>query len=208
VDAARPAPSSSPFEGAPVSPSVFVTVSIPLDLALAAFFLLRWARQPRCRLHCAGHGLMALSMAVMASPWGSSVPPAAGVGVFSAAALWSGRLLASRRGRGGHAAVQVCVGSAVMAAMYLRHLTAGSGTTAVAHHHAIGSASATPTVAVVVALACAGVLAYQVGRSVTLLAVGSGGVPASIPAPVPGPELVGGALMGSAMVAMLLTGLA
>ena len=186
-----------------MSTSAWVTASAALDVVLALFFLLRWARRPRCGRDCAVHGLMALAMAVMASPWGPLVPPAAGVGVFAAAALWGGRHVLASRGRGDHGPLQICTSSAVMAAMYLLALL-GPDT---GHEHGSGPAGAVAVWPITVALVCAGALAFQVGRSLTLLAVGPGVARIPGTAMMPTPELAGGALMSCSMIVMLVTGL-
>jgi hypothetical protein len=188
-----------------MSPSWWVVVSTTVSGALAVFFLLRWAHRPRCRWLCAGHGLMAVAMAVMSSPWGTLVPASVGAGVFTATALGSGLHAMGRWRRGAGGEAQFCVGSAVMVFMYVSQLL---GPASSGHHHGAEGAGAVEVVPLTIALVLAGCLVFHVGRSLTVLAVRPGAVLAQRLSAASAPELAAGAAMGCLMVPMLLIGVA
>jgi hypothetical protein len=188
-----------------MNPSWWVVMSTTVSGALALFFLLRSARRPRCRWLCAGHGLMAVAMAVMSSPWGALVPAAVGAGVFTATALGSGLHAMGRWRRGAGGEVQFCVGSAVMAFMYLSQLL---GPAPSGHHHGAGAAGAVEVVPLTIALVFAGCLVFHAGRSLTVLAVRPGAVLAQRVSAAPPPELAAGAVMSGLMASMLVIGVA
>jgi hypothetical protein len=184
-----------------MSPSWWGVLSASASAALALFFLLQWARRPRCRALCAAHGVMALAMAVMSSPWAFLVPPAMGASVFAVAVLWSGWCALARWGRGADEEAQFCVGSAVMAFMYVSQLLGG-------HHHGTGVAGTVEVLPVAVALVFAGGLAFQVGRTLSTLGIRPCGPCAHRAAVRPAPELAAGAAMSCLMIPMLLIGVA
>ena len=185
-----------------MDPSWWVVVNTAVSGALALFFLLRWARRPRCRWLCAGHGVMAVAMAVMSSPWGALVPPSAGAGVFTATALGGGVHLAARWDRRADDEAMFVVGSAVMAFMYGSELV---GPASAAHHHGAGAVEAVP---VTVALVFAGCLVVLVGRCLGVLALRPCASCRQRAATASTPELAAGAAMGCLMVPMLLIGVA
>lgn len=188
-----------------MNPSWWVVVSTTVSGALALFFLLRWARRPRCRWLCAGHGVMAVAMAVMSSPWGALVPASAGAGVFTATALGSGLHAMGRWRRGAHGEVQFCVGSAVMAFTYVSQLL---GPAPSGHHHVTGTAGAVEVLPLTIALVFTGCLVFDVGRSLTVLAVRPCAVVAHRVSAAPPPELAAGATMSGLMASMLVIGIA
>ncbi|MGY1679987.1 DUF5134 domain-containing protein [Geodermatophilus sp. SYSU D01176] len=144
--------------------SWWTAVSLVVSLGLAGGSLVGLARGSGARVLCAGHALMALGMAVMWSPWAAVVPPAGGAAVFGALCLWSGGLVVRRPGARAGAAVQLCLGSAVMAGMYGLEQHGG--------HTPVHPDAAPPSVLLtLVALACAGGFVLHVGRCLGRLAM-------------------------------------
>ena len=110
--------------------ALLATLSLGVATVFAAFVV-----RPQCgRLAAATHAVMGLGMAAMFSPWGDPVPPAVGVCVFAALALWFGARLLRGVPTGAGGAAHLVVAPAAMAAMYLSHGFGG--------HHAGGFAIA------------------------------------------------------------------
>jgi hypothetical protein len=145
-----------------MGPDWWTMVSVSISTALAATFLYRLTRRPQAPGVVAGHALMALAMAGMAG-WGTLVSPLAGAAAFTALGLFGLAQALQRAPHRAEGAVELCLGSAVMVVMYLRHDAVHlSGPTG--HHHMQGMSPSVELLPLLVALVCAASFAVHVGR--------------------------------------------